>query len=250
MTKQIVPFRFETIQIRAVLNEDRPWFVAKDVASALGYSRTSDALEHTKNACVLPQLNQINGLAPATKWVAEADVYRMVMRSHMPDAERFQDWVVEDVLPSIRKTGHYDLVPDFSDPAAAARAWADAYEAKQLAQAKALQLERQIEEDRPYTEIAKVMTGDTTMFVRDWIAKMKRDHGNFIKEKKVREFLHDRGYWYWTQTSPRETRAYAKFDHLFKLEPERCSGVLRDVLKITGQGVLELTSVVVEHFRA
>jgi anti-repressor protein len=96
MTNEIVAFQFETRQIRTALDDaGDPWFVAKDVSDCLGYSRTSDALEHANRSGVLPQLNKINGLSPATKWVPEADVYRMVMRSNLPDAVRFQDWVVE-----------------------------------------------------------------------------------------------------------------------------------------------------------
>lgn len=140
------------------------------------------------------------------------------------------------------------MVPNFADPVAAARAWADAYEAKQIAQQQIKLLEEQREADRPYTDLAKAITGESTMIIRDWISMMKDEYGGHIKEKKVREFLHDSGYWYWTQTSPRETRAYAQFDHLFKLETELCSGMPRLLLKITGRGVLELTPIVVRHF--
>jgi prophage antirepressor-like protein len=108
MTNEIVPFQFDDVQIRtAVDGSGEPWFVAKDVAEALGYNQTSDALAHAKAPANLPELNQISGLAPATKWVKEPDVYRMVMRSNLPDAARFQDWVCEEVLPQIRKTGAY-----------------------------------------------------------------------------------------------------------------------------------------------
>jgi phage antirepressor YoqD-like protein len=62
------------------------------------------------------------------------------MRSKMPEAERFEDWVVGEVLPSIRKSGSYDAgervlatLPDFSNPAAAARAWAEQFELQQIA---------------------------------------------------------------------------------------------------------------------
>ncbi len=140
------------------------------------------------------------------------------------------------------------MVPNFADPVAAARAWADAYEAKQIAQQQIKLLEEQREADRPYTDLAKAITGESTMIIRDWISMMKDEYGGHIKEKKVRDFLHDSGYWYWTQTSPRETRVYAQFDHLFKLETELCSGMPRLLLKITGRGVLELTPIVVRHF--
>lgn len=107
---EMTTFSFESLQVRAIVDEHgEPWFVAGDLASILGYTRTSDALEHAKRSGVLPHFNQINGLAPATKWVPESDLYRMIMRSNKPNAEAFQDWVVEEVLPSIRKTGAYQV---------------------------------------------------------------------------------------------------------------------------------------------
>lgn len=146
------------------------------------------------------------------------------------------------------QVGTTPTLPDFSSPAAAARAWADAYEAEQAAKAQVLALEHQITQDQPYTELAKAITGSSTMYVRDWIALMKEDHQASFKESQVREFLHEAGYWYWTQTTPKATRAYGHFSHLFKLEVEMINGYPRDVLKITGQGVLELTPVIINFF--
>lgn len=101
-------FNFQSNSVRtAVDNNGEIWFVAKDIAETLGYTRTSDMLEHCKQCGVLPQLNQINNLAPATKWIPESDAYRATMRSHLPTAEPFQDWLAEDVVPTIRKTGGY-----------------------------------------------------------------------------------------------------------------------------------------------
>lgn len=80
------------------------WFIASDVASALGYAKPNNAINnHCRN------INKIN--YPETgqpiNIISESDVYRLVMRSKIPDAELFQDWVVEEVLPSIRKHGAY-----------------------------------------------------------------------------------------------------------------------------------------------
>lgn len=69
--------------------------------------------------------------------IPESDVYRLVMRSNLPGAVEFQDWVVEEVLPSIRRTGQYGAeMPDFQNPALAARAWAEQYERRQLAESQ------------------------------------------------------------------------------------------------------------------
>ena len=95
------------LQVRARIIDGKPWFMAKDIADALEYNQTSDALAHCKQSANLPELNKINNLSPATKWIPESDVYRLIMRSNNPEAEAFQDWVVEDVLPTIRKTGLY-----------------------------------------------------------------------------------------------------------------------------------------------
>lgn len=105
----LVPFSFESHEIRAAMaNDGAPWLIAKDVAEILGYDQTANAIKLCKRASCLDELNKINGLPPATKWIPESDVYRLVMRSTLPAAEQFQDWVVEEVLPSIRKTGKYE----------------------------------------------------------------------------------------------------------------------------------------------
>lgn len=115
----IVPFEFDSMQVRVVVFDDSSsLFVARDVATALGYVDTTQAIRgNCKRAKSLkdigasggrPQQNQqLSELDPQTKLIPESDVYRLVMRSKLPSAERFQDWVVEEVLPSIRQTGNY-----------------------------------------------------------------------------------------------------------------------------------------------
>lgn len=92
---------------------------ANDVAAALGYTNPPKAIrDHCKRVNVL-FTPSAKGLQP-TKFIPESDVYRLVMRSKMSGAERFQDWVCEEVLPAIRKTGAYmtdaDLQRAVSDP--------------------------------------------------------------------------------------------------------------------------------------
>lgn len=86
-------------------------FKGNDVARALGYSDAPQAVRmHCKGVVVLttPSENQYGTVVMLpTKYIPEADVYRLVMRSKLPEAEKFQDWVCEEVLPSIRKHGGY-----------------------------------------------------------------------------------------------------------------------------------------------
>ncbi|MBK5912331.1 hypothetical protein CCR85_12625 [Rhodothalassium salexigens] len=128
--------------VRVLEIDGEPWFVARDVAERLGYRLAKDAVAaHCKGAVKRRLLTP--GGPQAMAIIPERDVYRLVMRSRLPEAEAFEEWVVGEVLPAIRKTGRYDVadrpaLPDFSDPVAAARAWADEVEQK----AKALEANR------------------------------------------------------------------------------------------------------------
>lgn len=96
-------------EIRTLADEaNEPLFCAKDVASALGYADTADAIQrHCKSGKKVfrPHANGIGGVNMV--FITEKDVYRLIMRSNLPDAEKFQDWVCDEVLPSIRKHGGY-----------------------------------------------------------------------------------------------------------------------------------------------
>lgn len=91
--------------------DGKPLFKANDIAAALGYTQPKVAISKLcKGVTVLdtPTENQYGAVVmQPIRYLKEADVYRLVMRSKLPDAERFQDWVVEEVLPCIRQNGAY-----------------------------------------------------------------------------------------------------------------------------------------------
>ena len=91
--------------------EGKVLFKANDVARSLGYAEAAKAVRtHCKGVSVLdtPIENQYGTVVmQPTKFISESDVYRLVMRSKLPEAEKFQDWVCEEVLPAIRKDGAY-----------------------------------------------------------------------------------------------------------------------------------------------
>lgn len=110
----IIPFTFpETGQpVRTVTIDGEPWFVGKDVTDILGYANGRDAVaglpDRMRNSVAIPDGKRGN---PNRGVVSEPGVYRLVMRSNLPAAERFQDWLAEEVIPSIRKTGSYSVAP-------------------------------------------------------------------------------------------------------------------------------------------
>jgi len=130
MANTLAPFSFESHSIR-VLTDDHgsAWFVARDVASALGYAKPENAVAtHCKRAKSLKALATLNRGSDKNQWLAlehntklipEGDVYRLITRSNLPTAEAFESLVMDEILPSIRKTGHYEAPTTKRDPAAA-----------------------------------------------------------------------------------------------------------------------------------
>ena len=115
-------FAFDGAQVRVVTVDGEPWFVARDVATVLGYADQTNAIKlHCRGVAKYHPL-QTPGGPQQTRLIPERDVYRLVMRSKLPAAERFEEWVVGQVLPSIRKTGAYvapaAALPNFSARAA------------------------------------------------------------------------------------------------------------------------------------
>jgi prophage antirepressor-like protein len=114
----IIPFTFESSEIRVVDVNGEPWFVAKDVAVMLGYANTVDAIgRHCKRAQPIENIiKNIGGretlpLQNQTLMIPEGDVNRLINRSKLPKAEAIQDWLCDEVMPSIRRTGGYQLKP-------------------------------------------------------------------------------------------------------------------------------------------
>lgn len=96
-------FEFGTVRTTEI--ENKTFFVANDVAKALGYTNPSKATnDHCKNSTTLWG-NDSLGRPAEFKIIPESDVYRLIVSSKLPNAEKFEHWVFEEVLPSIRKNG-------------------------------------------------------------------------------------------------------------------------------------------------
>ena len=104
--------------IRTVEIDGKPYFVGTDVAKALGYKDTVNALKQHCRGVVKHHLIDSLGRNQEASFIPEGDLYRLIMKSKLPSAEKFESWVMDEVLPSIRKTGAYVQqeikVPDVS----------------------------------------------------------------------------------------------------------------------------------------
>lgn len=100
-------FNFEQNEVRTFVENEVPYFVANDVAKTLGYKNPSKATnDHCKKA-IETWGNDSLGRRQKFKIIPESDVYRLIIKSNLPSAEKFESWVMEEVLPQIRKHGMY-----------------------------------------------------------------------------------------------------------------------------------------------
>lgn len=108
MEDQVQLFNFEDQEVRTTLIDDEPYFVGSDVAKILGYSRPADAVrKHVSDKYKGVAKMETPGGKQDLTVISEPGLYKLVFKSHAPNAEKFTDWVADEVLPAIRKHGAY-----------------------------------------------------------------------------------------------------------------------------------------------
>lgn len=108
---QFNAFNFKSSQVRVITDPNQEfWFCGKDVCDILGYANDSKAL---KDHCKAKGVTKRYSLTPSGNqemvYINEPNLYRLIIKSRKPEAEPFEAWVFEEVLPQIRKTGKYSL---------------------------------------------------------------------------------------------------------------------------------------------
>lgn len=94
--------------IRIVMDGDKPLFCGKDVAEALGYKDTTNAMkQHCRGVVIYHPIEDSLGRKQDARFIAEGDLYRLIFHSQLPSAQEFESWVMDEVLPSLRKSGTY-----------------------------------------------------------------------------------------------------------------------------------------------
>jgi len=176
--------------IRTVEINGEPWLVGKDVAIALGYSDTKSAIaDHVDDDDKqIIQRGQIATLEIPNRGLTiinESGLYSLVLSSKLPGAKKFKRWVTSEVLPSIRKTGSYNLPKDYPS---ALRALADAEE-KRLALQAENEAQRQVIADfQPIRQYVDQILSSTGVMATSQIAA---DYD--LSARALNKILHDEG---------------------------------------------------------
>lgn len=175
--------------VRTVEVEGKTYFVASDVAKALGYSIPHKAVQtHCKG--VLKWNILTNGGSQEMLIIPEGDIYRLVVKSQLPSAERFESWIFDEVLPTIRKHGVYAVDELLNDPELAIKAFTALKEERQ--KNKMLQAENDIMKPKALFADA-VSASESSILMRD-LAKLIRQNGVEIGEKRLYKWMREHGY--------------------------------------------------------
>lgn len=192
---ELQEFNFQGNQLRTVLIDSEPFFVGKDAATAIGYKNFRDALKTHVKAKYKRESRITTPFGTQTMTViSEPGLYQLAGESKLPSAGPFQDWVAEQVLPSIRKHGAY-MTPETIEKAIYNPDFIINL-ATQLKdeQAKTAALTADNETMKPKALFADaVATSNTTILVGD-LAKVLKQNGVDIGAKRLFAWLREQGY--------------------------------------------------------
>lgn len=175
--------------LRVIERDGEPWMVGKDVAQALGYKDTVNALkshvddEDKDRWQITTQFG-----SKETVIINESGLYSLVLSSKLPGAKRFRRWVTGEVLPSIRKDGGYiKTAPGMTDADIMAKAIL-------LAQKTIDGQKAQIAEMTPKALFADAVSASSTSILVGDLAKLIRQNGMDIGQNRLFDWLRNNGY--------------------------------------------------------
>lgn len=184
-------FNFENHEVRSLLINSEPWFIGKDVADVLGYSNVNDALKKhvdKEDKCKRDEIAIRDAIGRNQKPVLinESGLYSLVLSSKLPSAKKFKRWVTSEVLPTLRKTGQYQ-VKELSGSELMAKAL---IEAQSVLAAK----DKQIEEMKPKALFADAVATSHTSILVGELAKILKQNGIDMGQKRLFAWLRENGF--------------------------------------------------------
>lgn len=181
--------------IRTIEIDGKPYFVGTDVAKALGYAKPNNAVSTHCRYTLKRGIATKQGNMSEMVLIPEGDIYRLIIRSKLSSAERFERWVFDEVLPSIRKNGGYIMGQEnLSDSELMAKAILVAQKTIEHKNQIIEQQKAKIEADRPKTIFADaVSTSHTSILIGD-LAKLICQNGVQTGQKRLFQWMRENGY--------------------------------------------------------
>ena len=221
-------FNFESNDVRTQMINDEPWFVGKDVAEVLGYAKPLNAIAmHVDEDDSLKQgLVDSLGREQQTIFINESGMYALVFGSKLETAIRFKKWVTKEVLPSIRKTGAYQIP---KDPMDALRLMFQATEHTQekvnQVDARVIHLEQNVKlEPGEYTYIGKSISRKVYQIGKERAYSMNREQKEELFKAINKEIAEITGVRTRTQLRQKDYKKVIEF--IDDWEPSKATSML------------------------
>ena len=180
-------------EIRTIEEGSTVLFCGSDVARALGYSRPNDAVSAHCRATV-KRSTPISGKMQEINFIPESDLYRLAFSSKLPTAEKFTDWVTEEILPTIRKHGAY-MTPDTLDRMISSPEFGiKLLTALQAEREQRVKLENKVTADAPKVLFADAVSASHASILVGELAKLLRQNGKEIGQNRLFRWLRENGY--------------------------------------------------------
>lgn len=179
--------------IRTTEKDGEPWFVGRDVAEALGYANTKDALashadEEDKRIIQRSENATFDIPNRGLTIINESGLYSLILSSKLPTAKEFKRWVTSEILPSIRKSGGYvEGQEHMSDADLMAKALL-------VAQRQIEQRDKQLQEMQPKALFADSVCASSTSILIGELAKILKQNGVATGQNKLFAWMRDNGY--------------------------------------------------------
>lgn len=185
--------QFGELEILTIDNKE--WFPAIKVAEILGYTNPRKAIrDHAKEKGVTIRSVLSNGGMQDKKFIDEGNLYRLITRSKLPQAERFEEWIFEDVLPAIRKHGIYatdDVIENtLNNPDYIINVLTEYKKEKE----QNLLLQQEVETNKPKVLFADSVAGSDNSILVGELAKLLKQNGVDIGQNRLFKWLRNNGY--------------------------------------------------------
>lgn len=196
MSKDVQIFNNDQFgQLRTVIIDKEPWFVGKDAADILGYQNGSrDVNRHVEEDDRRKEMIFDGNQNKETIVINESGLYSLVFGSHLPSAKEFKHWVTHDVLPTIRKHGAY-ATPDTLDKMIASPEFGIRLLTElKNEQEKNGKLSAELDAAQPSIVFAKAVSASDTSILIGGLAKLIKQNGIDIGQKRLFQWMRDKGY--------------------------------------------------------
>lgn len=225
--------------VRTAEIDGKPYFVGKDVAQALGYANTNDALnKHCRGVAKRYPITDSLGRIQEVRIISEGDMYRLIASSKLESAQKFESWIFDDVVPTIRKHGAYATPATIESIIANPDNGIRLLQALKEEQEKRKALEAQNEEMKPKALFADaVSASDDCILMRD-LAKLIKQNGVDIGGNRLWDWMREHEYICKGSTQPTQLAMDMGLFHVIERTIQVSDGSprIKPTTKVTGKG--------------